>query len=78
MVDITLECVLKGTKFSEAEIINDTGLVIGSVIEKKKSNTINGYKKAVTVLPRQNNIFEEDYEKLIQNFIELIQPHIRN
>jgi hypothetical protein len=76
MVNVSLDCILKGDVFLEKEIIKKTGLIISSV-KQNSSNVKNIYKKAVTIIPEQNNIFEEDYQKLIIRFIELIQPHIR-
>lgn len=75
MIKIELLCYFRGDSFSENDIIKRTGIKLNSVQEKdlKKVLPIRQFKKVVTIIPEDNNIYSDDYQKLIFKFSKFIK-----
>ena len=68
MVEVDLTCYLKGDDISDTDLIKNTSIVVHSVTEKDVKNlgvSSKRYRKVITVIPKENNIIEDDYQILI-------------
>jgi hypothetical protein len=73
MIEPKLRCILQGDSFSKIDIEKNTGIIFHSVTRRKlKKIPIKRYDQVVTILPKENNIYGDDYTLLIKNFSEFL------
>jgi hypothetical protein len=80
MIKINIICYLKGDELSHEDIRSKTGIIFHSVKEYKKLNenlSIRVFKKVVTIIPEENNIYDEDEYVIIKKFFDFLKNKIK-